>query len=61
MKGQSSSIMYVLANLYPRGIKSGEDTIHGTIYLAEGYHQKYLDKNPDGCSHIPKMMFELKV
>lgn len=27
-------------------------------YLAEEYHQKYLDKNPNGYCHIPRYKFE---
>ncbi len=27
------------------------------FYLAEDYHQKYLDKNPNGYCHIPKSTF----
>ncbi|MCL2761504.1 MAG: peptide-methionine (S)-S-oxide reductase MsrA [Desulfuromonadales bacterium] len=27
-------------------------------YPAEGYHQKYLDKNPNGYCHIPKSKIE---
>ena len=30
------------------------------FFTAEGYHQKYLDKNPGGYCHIPKNMFKLK-
>ena len=30
------------------------------FFTAEGYHQKYLDKNPGGYCHIPKKMFKLK-
>ena len=29
------------------------------FYLAEDYHQDYLDKNPGGYCHIPKSMFVL--
>ena len=29
------------------------------FFSAEAYHQKYLDKNPDGYCHIPKKMFHL--
>ncbi len=29
------------------------------FFSAEEYHQKYLDKNPDGYCHIPRKMFEL--
>ena len=29
------------------------------FYLAEYYHQDYLDKNPTGYCHIPKSMFVL--
>lgn len=29
------------------------------FYTAESYHQKYLDKNPNGYCHIPKSMFTL--
>lgn len=28
------------------------------FYLAEEYHQKYLDKNPTGYCHIPRAKFE---
>lgn len=28
------------------------------IYLAEEYHQNYLQKNPNGYCHIPKTMIE---
>ncbi len=30
------------------------------FYSAEEYHQKYLDKNPNGYCHIPRSMFKLK-
>lgn len=29
------------------------------FFTAEGYHQKYLDKNPYGYCHIPRRMFEI--
>lgn len=29
------------------------------FFSAEEYHQKYLDKNPDGYCHIPRKMFGL--
>lgn len=29
------------------------------FYTAEEYHQKYLDKNPNGYCHVPKWLFEL--
>ena len=29
------------------------------FYLAEDYHQDYLDKNPTGYCHIPRSMFVL--
>jgi len=29
-----------------------------TYYKAEEYHQKYLDKNPDGYCHIPEEKYE---
>lgn len=29
-----------------------------TFYDAEGYHQKYLDKNPNGYCHIPKELLK---
>ena len=29
------------------------------FYLAEDYHQDYLDKNPAGYCHIPRSMFAL--
>lgn len=29
-----------------------------SYYKAEEYHQKYLDKNPDGYCHIPSYMLE---
>ncbi len=29
-----------------------------SFYLAEAYHQKYLDKNPEGYCHIPRERFE---
>ena len=28
------------------------------FYSAEEYHQDYLDKNPDGYSHLPESLFE---
>ena len=31
----------------------------GCFYLAEDYHQDYLDKNPTGYCHIPRSMFAL--
>ena len=27
------------------------------FYLADDFHQDYLDKNPDGYCHIPKLLF----
>ena len=30
------------------------------FFSAEAYHQKYLDKNPDGYCHIPRAMFNLR-
>lgn len=30
------------------------------FFPAEEYHQKYLDKNPDGYCHIPRHFFEKK-
>ena len=30
------------------------------FFSAEEYHQKYLDKNPNGYCHIPRSMFKLK-
>jgi peptide methionine sulfoxide reductase MsrA len=30
------------------------------FFSAEEYHQKYLDKNPGGYCHIPRVMFNLK-
>ncbi|MBR6499793.1 MAG: peptide-methionine (S)-S-oxide reductase MsrA [Clostridia bacterium] len=30
------------------------------FFSAEEYHQKYLDKNPNGYCHIPAAMFKLK-
>ncbi|HEY5562177.1 MAG TPA: peptide-methionine (S)-S-oxide reductase MsrA [Clostridiaceae bacterium] len=30
------------------------------FYKAEGYHQKYLEKNPNGYCHIPKKFLEKK-
>ena len=30
------------------------------FFSAEEYHQKYLEKNPDGYCHIPRAMFELQ-
>ena len=32
----------------------------GNFCSAEEYHQKYLDKNPDGYCHIPQHFFHLK-
>ncbi len=29
------------------------------FFSAEEYHQKYLDKNPDGYCHIPRRMFHI--
>jgi methionine-S-sulfoxide reductase len=29
------------------------------FYLAEEYHQDYLDKNPDGYCHLPTALFEM--
>ena len=31
----------------------------GNFFTAEEYHQKYLDKNPEGYCHIPPKMFRL--
>ena len=28
------------------------------FYAAEGYHQDYLDKNPNGYCHLPLELFE---
>lgn len=28
------------------------------FYLADEYHQDYLDKNPDGYCHLPKALFD---
>ncbi len=30
------------------------------FFSAEEYHQKYLDKNPDGYCHIPERYFEIE-
>lgn len=30
------------------------------FFPAEEYHQKYLDKNPDGYCHIPRSYFDLQ-
>ena len=32
----------------------------GNFFSAEEYHQKYLEKNPDGYCHIPRSMFKLE-
>ena len=29
------------------------------FYLAEEYHQDYLDRNPDGYCHLPTALFEM--
>ena len=30
-----------------------------TFFVAEEYHQDYLDKNPDGYCHLPVALFEM--
>ena len=50
---------YLYAELHKRGIPAVIMEPLGNFFPAEEYHQKYLDKNPGGYCHIPRVFFSL--